>query len=95
MTQLKAAFAAAERRRLASLGREEMLKEEGNRLFKVCVRNFDAGFCQSPVRFHSLSEVVARPQAAKFEEAIQKYTEALNAVSDTSSELYLSILNNR
>jgi len=65
--QLKSAFAAAERRRVASLGREEMLKEEGNRLFK----------------------------AAKFEEAIEKYTQALNAVSDQTSELYLSILNNR
>ena len=64
---MKAAFAAAERKRVASLGREEMLKEEGNKLFK----------------------------AAKFEEAIVKYTEALNAVSDTTSELYLSILNNR
>ena len=52
---------------MAALGREEMFKEEGNRLFK----------------------------AAKFEEAIEKYTQALNAVSDPSSELYLSILNNR
>ena len=65
--QLKKTFSAAERKRVASLGREEMFKEEGNRLFK----------------------------AAKFEEAIEKYTQALNAVSDPSSELYLSILNNR
>lgn len=67
LEQLKAEFSAAERVRLASLGREEMLKEEANKLFK----------------------------AARFEEAIEKYTQAANAVEDKASPLYLTILNNR
>ena len=33
--QLKREFAAAERTRLASLGREELVKEEANKLFQV------------------------------------------------------------
>jgi len=65
--KMKAVFHREETRRVASLSREETLKEQGNQLFK----------------------------AARFEEAIVKYTEALNAVADQSSELYLSILNNR
>ncbi len=35
--QMKREFAAAERIRLSSLGREEMLKEEANKLFQVRV----------------------------------------------------------
>lgn len=67
LDQMKREFAAAERIRLSSLGREEMLKEEANKLF----------------------------QAARFEDAIAKYTQAADAVSDKTSPLYLTILNNR
>jgi stress-induced-phosphoprotein 1 len=67
LEEARAAEASAAVRAKRSMGRAELLKTEGNELFK----------------------------AARFEDAIHKYTEALNACDSMESPVALAILNNR
>ena len=85
--------------RIASLPRDEALKERANKLFQVGVGML---LFHNPAH-HTPGQPALRDQSTpcpflqekRYEEALVKYGDALEAVTDKASPLYLTILNNR
>ena len=97
--QLRPLQAAAEKSRRAGMARDALLKQEANDLFKVELRALRSLTPPANHRHHAMP-VHRRVdccdhQAARFELAIKKYTEALEACSDKHGKLALTIRNNR